>query len=410
MLLLYNIFILAYGTILRLAAAWNPKAAEWVEGRKHVFDDIPPKLRQGRNIWMHCASAGEFEQGKPLIASLKKEFPRHQVIVTFFSPSGYRAGKKFPQADHVCFLPEDLPRHAKAFLDFFRPELVVFVKYDYWYHHLEAVSKANIPLLLVSAIFREEQAFFKWYGGLHRKMLVFFTQLFVQDGDSKKLLAGIGNYHVTVAGDTRFDRVREIAAVAKEFPLLQAFSENSEVLVAGSTWPDDERLLSEAILHNKLVIAPHEINEKNIEGLLSRFPEALRYSKADMSAIAAHSVLIIDNYGMLSSLYRYATLAYIGGGFNKSGIHNTLEAAVWGCPVIFGPQYHKFREAREMVERRAAFSITGAKELENIVSDLLAHEEALKSSGRAAADYVKENTGATDKIISFIQEKRLLTT
>lgn len=359
---------------------------------------------------MHCASSGEFEQGKPLIEFWKKRFPDHKILVSFYSPSGYHSGKKYAEADFICYLPEDKQANAAEFMQIIRPSMAVFVKYDFWYYHLQAAAKLEVPLLLISAIFREQQPFFKWYGGLHQKMLTFFTRIFVQDHPSKALLAAIGIHQVTVAGDTRFDRVADIAAVAREFPLIKEFANGEPVLVAGSTWSDDEMLFAGYSRHHcKLVIAPHEIHEKQIEKLLSMFPGALCYSQAEYPTVTKARVLIIDNYGMLSSLYRYATVAYIGGGFNKSGIHNTLEAAVWGCPVIFGPEYQKFREARELVERGAAYSIANSEELGSLLDELLPDKSKLKKAGKEAADYVSENTGAVENITGFIQENRLLT-
>lgn len=360
---------------------------------------------------MHCASAGEFEQGKPLIEELKKNYPQKKVLVSFYSPSGYQSGKKYRHADYTCYLPEDTPANATKFLGIVDPALVIFVKYDFWYHHLHAVAGKKIPLLLISSNFRKQQPFFNWYGALHRKMLSSFTRLFVQDERSKELLAGIGIQHVTVAGDTRFDRVLDIASAAIEFPVIKAFGNSKPVLVAGSTWPDDVKLLSGEVRNFcKMIIAPHEIHENEIKELLRIFPGAIRYSKASQETACDKDVMIIDNYGMLSSLYRYATIAYIGGGFNKSGIHNTLEAAVWNCPVIFGPQYQKFREARELVERRGAYTISTSEQLADVIGNLLADEDKLKKAGNEAGDYVMANAGACKKIMNYIQENRLLTT
>jgi len=412
-LIIYNLFISLYYWIVRLVAAWNPKAEAWIRGRKHWRTDLIQQVDNSyRWIWVHCASAGEFEQGKPVIEKLKQTYPDHKILVTFFSPSGFNTGKKYKHADAICYLPLDTNSNANQFLDILNPKLVIFIKYDYWYHHLKAVRAREIPLLLVSAIFRDSQPFFKWYGGLHRKILTFFSHLFVQDVASKDQLQSIGISHVTVSGDTRFDRVAAISTTFSEVEYIRNFINNSKALVAGSTWPEDEAMLKQALLNLepiKLIIAPHEINRMHIDNLLKLFPNALKYSEAVNKELAQYPVLIIDNVGMLSRLYYYADITYIGGGFNKSGIHNTLEAAVWGKPVLFGPNYQKFKEARDLIQRKAAFSVSNATNLTNILTNLLNNKDKLKESSLSAQAYVQEQKGATETIQNYIQEKRLLT-
>ena len=405
---------------IRIAALWGGKPEQWLQGRAHLWAELERELIQGEPlIWVHSASAGEFEQAKPLIEALKKEYPEYKIAVTFFSPSGYSVGQKSKLADFVFYLPLDTESNAKRLISLLRPQLVVFVKYDYWYHHLNAIHQNGIPLLLVSAIFRPSQAFFKWYGGFYRKMLHFFTHLFVQDEPSKSLLAQHGVHHVTVSGDTRFDRVTTIAEGFTEIEGLQQFTSGKKVLVAGSTWPKDEAALQkglETFAEVKLVIAPHEINDGHISAIQKVFPDSITYSslKKELKENVSFSfynkkVLIIDNIGMLSRLYQYADVTYIGGGFNKSGIHNTLEAAVWGKPVVWGPNFKKFREAKGLVAAGGGFSYTTTEDLKGILDVLLNDCEARHKAGSAAAEYVQQHKGATQTVLAFIQEKRLLT-
>jgi 3-deoxy-D-manno-octulosonic-acid transferase len=412
-LTLYNIFVTLYYWTVRLVSTWNPKAKEWIVGRKHWKSSLANQVDSNHPwIWMHCASAGEFEQGKPVIERLKQTHVHHKILVSFFSPSGYAAGKKYKHADVICYLPLDTPDNANQYLDIVKPELVIFIKYDYWYHHLKTVADRNIPLLLVSAIFRENQPFFKWYGGLHRKILTFFSHLFVQDEASKERLQTISVLESTISGDTRFDRVAAIADNFIEVAHINNFRNGSKVLVAGSTWPNDEKVIQSALESQhplKVIIAPHEITAVHIDDLLKLFPKAVKYSEADKIDISQYQVLIIDNVGMLSRLYHYADITYIGGGFNKSGIHNTLEAAVWGKPVLFGPNYQKFKEARDLIQRKAAYSITNETELTQKLKAFLEDEGLLKKSSLSAQAYVQEQKGATETILNYIQEKRLLT-
>ncbi len=413
MLLLYNLFIWILQLGIRLAAPWNKKAAESIAGRKHWEQNLAKNLAQkNKIIWMHCASAGELEQGKPVIEKLKEIYPDFKIVVSFFSPSGYKSGEKYSSADAICYLPFDTKKNAEQFIKIVQPQLVIFVKYEYWYHHLSAVKKHKIPLLLVSSIFRKEQLFFKWYGSFYRNILTFFTTIFTQDETSIQLLNSIGITHCRMGGDTRFDRVATIIKNPKQIEGIEAFKNGGRLIIAGSTWPDDEVLFS-AILNTlpqdcKVIIAPHEINETHLSKLQTLFPTAQFYSK--LHEKKASKVLIIDNMGMLSRLYQYADITYIGGGFNGSGIHNTLEAAVWGKPVIVGPNYQKFREARDLINDGAAFSITTDAELQKMITSLLSNKNQLLKSSTSAALYIHQNNGATEKIMDYIQENRLLTT
>jgi 3-deoxy-D-manno-octulosonic-acid transferase len=419
-----------------MASLWNPKAKEWITGRKNLFQTLRSKINSGdKIIWFHCASAGEFEQGKPVIEEMKRVYSSHKIVVSFFSPSGYRAAKKYQHADVITYLPADTRKNAKHFVDLIKPELVVFVKYDYWYHHLSALAFHHIPLIMVSAIFRREQLFFKWYGNFYKQMLFLFRQIFVQDEDSLDLLKAIGIQHSSLSGDTRFDRVKKIASNFFEVPLLREFIGESKVIVAGSTWNGDEEILSSYLKDNplKIVIAPHEIKEHHILKLQQSFPDCVLYSELKslfassgvqtssiwnsineqqekdlQKKLANAKTLIIDSMGLLSRLYHYATVAYVGGGF-KSGIHNTLEAVVYGKPVLFGPKYQKFKEARDLIAEGGAFSVSNAEQLKTKMDHLLNDPSELTEAGSAAKNYIENNTGATEKIIQFIQENRLLT-
>ena len=412
MKVLYSVFIFLFRLGIAISALWNEKAKAWIGGRKNFFKELESEFSaKKQTIWIHCASAGEFEQGKPVIERLKEHYPSYPIVVSFFSPSGFGVGKKYGLADHIVYLPLDTPANAKRFVEIINPTLVVFIKYDYWYFHLKEVAAKKIPLLLASAIFRKQSIFFKPYGSLHRSMLYFFQHIFVQDKSSKEALRTINVDNCSVAGDTRFDRVTEIAAKAERLDKIENFVANNKILVAGSTWPDDEKLLEVLLDKNsdlKIIIAPHEINKSHILQLQALFPSAILYSQ--MGENQDSKILIVDNIGMLSRLYRYAALTYIGGGFNKSGIHNTLEAAVWGKPVIFGPNYKKFKEAKELIEKGAAYSINNSEELNTIAERWLKNSEAYNKASLAAELYVKDNTGATQKIVDYIQENRLLTT
>lgn len=412
MIWLYNAFIRLYVLGIRIASIRNQKAGEWVAGRKNLLEELSSKITQSdRTIWFHCASAGELEQGKPLIEECKKQYPEHKIVISFFSPSGFAAAQKYQHADVVTYLPADTPENAKRFVELLHPELVVFVKYEYWYHHLAAVAFRHIPLLLISAIFREEQVFFKWYGSFYRQLLFLFRQIFVQDEASLQLLRKHNINHCSISGDTRFDRVKKIAGNFSPLQEIENFKGRDALVVAGSTWPDDERFLEKYIYTTeaKLVIAPHEISESHIRQIKNLFSDSILFSEYSKSPQKGKRVLIIDNFGMLSKLYHYADITYIGGGFNKSGIHNTLEAAVYGKPVIFGPHYQKFKEARELVSGGGAFSFSSAGGLEVQMDHLLYNSEKLQRAGSASKDYVEKNTGATAEILHYIQANRLLT-
>lgn len=386
-----------------------------MDGRKNIFDRLRTELRShdSKIMWFHCSSLGEFEQGRPLIEKLKSQNPNLKFLLTFFSPSGYEIRKDYKGVDWVFYLPLDSKRNAKTFFDIVDPTLAVFVKYDYWYYYLTECKKRNVPLLMVSGIFRKEQPFFKWYGNIHRSMLSCFTHFFMQDHESIQLLQSISINNVTVAGDTRFDRVSEIAENFTPIEELEKFCGSSQVLVAGSTWPDDEKMIKDAttnIPDLKIIIAPHEIHKEHIDQLRSIFPNAMLHSqlKAHNSEPRTLNHLIIDNIGILSKLYYYATITYIGGGFNK-GIHNTLEAAVYGKPVLFGPNYKKFKEAIGLIETGGGICISSSNELSAILQKFISNKIELELSSKKSFEFVKQNKGATEKILHYIKANRLLT-
>ncbi|MFI5161453.1 MAG: 3-deoxy-D-manno-octulosonic acid transferase [Sphingobacteriales bacterium] len=399
MLLLYNLGVRFYYLLIYISSFFNKKAKLWINGRKNVnykhFD---------KSAWFHFASLGEYEQGLPVLTAYRAQYPSIPIVITFFSPSGYEIRKNTPYADAVYYLPLDTAVNAQHFINAINPTIAVFTKYEYWYHYFYALNRANVPLFVISGIFRPGQVFFKWYGGLHRRMLGFVTHFFVQDEDSKTLLAQINIINVTVSGDTRFDRVWANAQDPKSFPEIAEFTKGHKVFIAGSTWPEDERLLVQLIKEQpgwKFIIAPHEIKDENINKLISSLPEnsAIRYSQLTTQNSQLQS-LIIDNIGMLSSLYQYGQIAYIGGGFGV-GIHNTLEAAAFSLPVIFGPNYERFREAKDLVAMQLGYSISNEEELKSIFRELLEGDKCKVISPKVK-EYVQNHTGATETIMKYI--------
>ncbi|MBI3512402.1 MAG: 3-deoxy-D-manno-octulosonic acid transferase [Bacteroidetes bacterium] len=405
-----------YGIAIRIAALFNEKARLWASGRKSLFSELEKKFSANVRpvAWFHCASLGEFEQGRPLMENFRKKFPDHLILLTFFSPSGYEIRKKYDGADVVSYLPLDTQRKAERFIRIVNPSLVVFIKYEFWLNFLSVLRRKKIKHYLVSAIFRNDQVFFKWYGNIFREALRGFSHVFTQEKKSVELLNSIHVSQLTVAGDTRFDRVVSIAEVFKEIPLAENFSGPSKkVLVAGSTWPADEEKLFPAIknlLHSgwKMIIAPHETGKDHIDSIEMNLVkngvaenEMIRFSNADEKNISGKKILVIDNVGMLSSLYHYGKIAYVGGGFGKS-IHNILEAAVYGMPVIFGPYHEKFHEAISLLESGGAFCVNDISDLKKLFEKLAGDEYFLTSSSLIAKEYVEKNKGATVKIIGEI--------
>jgi 3-deoxy-D-manno-octulosonic-acid transferase len=409
MKVLYNLGIFLFSILANIAAPFNSRASLWVKGRRNWAGKIGDKIKPGnRVIWIHCASLGEFEQGRPVIEAIKKDLPQFKVLITFFSPSGYEVRKNYSNADCICYLPADSPGNAANFLKLVKPEFAIFVKYEFWNNYISALYSNKIPLYLISGIFRPGQHFFKWYGSFFRKMLVKFEKIYVQDQQSLDLLKNIGMEKVVVAGDTRFDRVVQISETAREIPVLEQFRGNEKLFLAGSSWKQDEEIITNYVNQfpaaMKWVFAPHEIDESNIlrlEKLLK--VKFVRFSKFNDES-ADSRVLIIDNIGMLSSAYGYAHIAAIGGGFGK-GIHNILEPACWGIPVVFGPRHENFKEAVDLLKEGGARSFSTFNEFKEILDLWLSDEKIYTNSARIASDYVKGNTGATEIIIQEILAK-----
>jgi 3-deoxy-D-manno-octulosonic-acid transferase len=404
MLLLYNAGIRLYFAAIWFASFFNKKAKLWIDGRKErAF------IRYSESIWFHFASLGEFEQGRPVLEQLRSLYPNDKIVVTFFSPSGYEVRKDTPLADAVYYLPFDTAQNARKFIDAIQPKLAIFTKYEYWYHFFNEMHRCGLPVYIISGIFRPGQIFFKWYGGLHRKMLGFVNCFFVQDEPSKQLLLGFGINNVIVSGDTRFDRVRANVQHPKAIPAIDEFKAGHKIFIAGSTWPEDEKLVATLVSAYpdwKFIIAPHEISEEKINKLTELLPlnSAIRYSDLTThhSPFTTHQILIIDNIGMLSSLYQYGDIAYIGGGFGV-GIHNTLEAAAFGLPVIFGPNYSRFKEAKDLVALKAGFSIRDKSGLKAIVNDLVKDGPFYETTSKKIKAYVEQHIGATNTIVDYIE-------
>lgn len=413
MTLLYNLGIALYGTGIRLAAPFNTKAKQFVNGRKNWQKQLATKVdTNARYIWFHCASLGEFEQGRPVLEEIRKQFPEYKIALTFFSPSGYEIRKNYEGADLICYLPMDSARNARTFLNLLKPEKAFFVKYEFWYNYISELNRLQIPLYIISAIFRSEQQFFKnsLAGKWYRKILKNVTHFFVQNEASAELLKSVDIENYTLAGDTRFDRVAEIARNAKQFPIVEKFKGNNVTLIAGSTWKPDEELLTAFINKQenlKTIIAPHEVSESNVNRIQQLLIKpSIRFSEALIEDIEKYDVLIIDSIGILSSLYQYGDFSYIGGGFGV-GIHNTLEAATFELPIVLGPNYKKFKEAVDLVEQKGAFSIKNYEQLAQIFGTFIADKKALKSSSIICRKYVEKNIGSTQKIIEKIFNKIL---
>lgn len=403
----YNIGIWLYGFFAKILAKFKPKAKQWVEGRRTIFEDLKEELIT-KNIvnqsviWFHCSSLGEFEQGRPIIEAIKKNYPNEKILLTFFSPSGYEVRKNYAFADIVVYLPLDTKQNARKFIDLVQPKMVFWVKYEFWYHFLETLHQRQIPTFLVSGIFRANHFFFSPFSKSHRNCLYFFNHLFLQNDDSKKHLAQIGFTNVSVVGDTRLDRVLAIAKANKTFELVTQFAaaDDKPIIVCGSTWSPDEAMISQYInehqdnLPFRFIIAPHEIKPTKINNLVENIAiKTICYSKATSENIQNFDVLIIDNIGMLSALYRYGNIAYVGGAFG-SGLHNILEPIVFGLPVVFGTKYQKFEEAVTLVAQKGGFSVADYKEFLKII-ELLQNEDFYNEASTIAKAYVDQNQGAT---------------
>lgn len=406
MLFLYDFGIRVYYFLVLLASLKNKKARAWIEGRKNVLNRISSQIDPAReHAWFHFASLGEFEQGRPVLEEFKAQYPNTSIVITFFSPSGYEIRKDYKGADHVFYLPLDTRANAKEFIKLVKPAIAIFTKYEYWFHYFKELRNNDIPLFIISGIFRPDQAFFKWYGSLHRNMLQMVSHFFVQNEVSKTLLGSLGLNNVSVTGDTRFDRVVKNMSEVPEISRVKDFCNGSKVLIAGSTWPQDEALIAALVAKYtdwKFIIAPHEIDPPHINSIKKLFPNSLKFS--DQKVRTTEQVLIIDNIGMLSSLYQYGDIAYIGGGFGV-GIHNTQEAAGFGMPVIVGPNYKKFQEAVDLIKIGAYFSIETEDELMDRM-EYLQDDDIRNKLGAIAKDYVLNKAGATKIILNYLKEKR----
>lgn len=414
MILFYRIALFLYAVAIRIASLFKPKAKLFVDGRKGLLLQIKAKMgaESRPRIWMHCASLGEFEQGRPVLEALRDQYPAYAIVLTFFSPSGYQVRKKYKGADYVFYLPMDSASNAKQFVLDIDPALVLFVKYDLWYYYLHELQKKQIRVVLIDAIFRPQQGYFRWFGSVQREMLGMLDHIFVQNQDSIDLLNKIKIHQASVAGDTRFDRVISVAQAAAPIEKIALVAAKNKLLIAGSTWIEDEALLASVLPSLpkdwKLIIVPHEVDETRISSIEKLFQgNVKRWSLWQDNSAFAEQVLVVDTIGLLLKMYRYATIAWIGGGLGKAGVHNILEAAVYGLPCAFGPVYEKYLEAIELIEQRAAVSCTSASEFLSFF-ETMQNETAFTRMANAARNYVGSKAGATSVILDYVAEKNWL--
>ena len=410
MFFLYNLLIHLSTGLVKLLGLFNPKMALFVNGRKEVFDILQQTVSTSdHTIWFHAASLGEYEQGLPVMEMVKAKFPNHKIVLTFFSPSGYEVRKNNSIADVTVYLPLDTAANAKQFLKLVHPELVFIIKYEYWPNYLKELRKRKTKTYLISGIFRENQVFFKWYGGFYREALKTFEHFFVQNEKSKKLLESLDYHNVTVSGDTRFDRVAGILERDNTLEFVSKFKTDSQLIVVGSSWPKDEEYLLEFINNApafaKFIIAPHNIKEEQILAFAERIKvPTILYSKMGTADLSKFKVLIVDTVGLLTKIYSYADIAYVGGGFGNPGIHNILEPATFGIPIVIGANVSHFAEAVEIIDLQAAISITNAAELHQTLRKLLDDLELRKTLGNKSSHYVQQNKGATEAILKYLSK------
>ena len=406
-MIIYSLGIYIFAGCIKIASLFNKKARLLVRGHKQIFSILEEQTdRKSTYLWFHASSLGEFEQGRPLIERIHNKHPECRILLNFFSPSGYEVRKDYKGADIVCYIPFDTPHNVRRFLNTIKIEKAFFIKYEFWPNFLRGLNKKGIEIFSVSSIFRDNQLFFKWYGKGYAKALTYFKHLFVQDRHSKDLLRSIGISNVSIVGDTRADRVIEVAAASKNYPIIEKFVNGDPTFIAGSSWPADEELFIPYFMTKpdwKLIIAPHEIHEEHLAEIEARLKgrDYIRLSQASLENIKGYDTLIIDCFGMLSSIYRYGHIAYIGGGFGV-GIHNVLEAAVFDIPVLFGPNNQRFREAQELKQLKGGFEITDAYSLRILIDKFISNPTALKKAGRAAGDYVRSSSGTSDRILGEI--------
>lgn len=403
---MYSLAIYIYMLCAGVVSLFNRKARLLIRGHRDTWRILRSQIGDRRYVWFHAASLGEFEQGRPLMERLRREHPEKRILLTFFSPSGYEVRKNYEGADVVCYLPFDTPLNARKFVRLAKPEMAFFIKYEFWRNYIDVLYHQEIPVYSVSSIFRENQIFFRPYGYKYARVLRRITHLFVQNEASRELLKRLGVTQVSVVGDTRFDRVIDIRRQARELPVAEAATRQGHVIVAGSTWPPDEDILIPYFNSHpdcRLILAPHVVSEDHLREIEQKLQRpALRYSQATSESAAKADCLLIDGYGLLSSIYRYATVAYVGGGFGV-GIHNVPEAAVYGVPVFFGPNNRKFREARELIEAGGCFEIHSADDFNRQADRLFADAQALTQAGQAAGRYISNNAGATDAVFSVVR-------
>ena len=406
--MIYNIVIYFVLFGIAIASLFNEKVRKMWRGEREAFKILKQKVDpDAKYVWFHAASLGEFEQGRPLMERIRKEHPQYKILLTFYSPSGYEVRKNYEGADIICYMPVDTRLNAIRFLRLVRPVMAFFIKYEFWSNFLHILKHRGVPTYSVSSIFRPDQVFFKWYGKSYANVLRCFTRFFVQNEESKRLLESIGIKDVDVVGDTRFDRVLQIKEAAKQLPICEAFRGSYKVFVAGSSWPPDEEIFIRFFNEHKdwrLLIAPHVIAEEHLKLILSLIKDkkVVRYAQTTPEEAAEADVLIIDCFGLLSSMYNYGDVAYVGGGFGV-GIHNTLEAAVWNMPVIFGPNNKKFQEAQGLLKSGGGFEIHNFEEFEGLMSSMMNDEAFLKSSGEKAGAFVASLSGATDKVLAKVK-------
>ena len=408
MLFLYNLVVLFAGFLLKIIALFSPKMKLFVEGRKVVFPTLEQKIKQSdKTIWFHAASLGEYEQGLPVIEAIKEKFPLHKIVVTFFSPSGYEIRKKNTIADVTIYLPLDTKKNAQEFIKLVHPDLVFFIKYEYWPNYLAELNKQEIKTYLISGILRKNQLFFKWYGGFYREALNTFSYFFVQNESSKKLLQQLGKNNVSVSGDTRFDRVATILEKDNSLDFISQFKNNTETIVVGSSWPKDETLLVDFINTNamkvKFIIAPHNIKKEQIQQLKDSITKkTVLFTEKEGKNLADFDVFIIDTIGILTKIYSYADIAYVGGGFGNPGVHNILEPATFGVPIVIGPNYSHFAEATALVNMEGCSVIKNESELKEAFTNLIRNQDIRNEKGHICSSFVQMNKGATSIILKYI--------
>jgi 3-deoxy-D-manno-octulosonic-acid transferase len=419
MLFIYNFIVVLADFILKIVALFSKKIKLFVEGRKSVFKILSNKIKYyDKTIWFHAASLGEYEQGLPVMERMKSRFPNHLIVLTFFSPSGYEVRKNNAIADVTVYLPLDTQSNVEQFMKIVRPDMAFFIKYEYWPNYLNALQIREIPTYLISGIFREKQVFFKWYGGFYRKALDAFEYFFVQNSSSKELLLKLGKTNVTVSGDTRFDRVFAILNQNNQLDFIDKFKNNTLTVVVGSSWPKDETLLVNYINSSnnvKFIIAPHNINKDQIADLKNQISKktilfsSINFNDLDASKLAENDVLIIDTIGILTKIYSYADIAYVGGGFGNPGVHNILEPATFGVPIIIGPNYSHFAEATALVKMNGCISITNQEELNETFDKLIQNPDVRLEKGHICSTFVEMNKNATEIIMNYIIQKKKLT-